>query len=105
VFRCTASIPLNIAEGSGETSAGRKAYFYRISRGSATELAAGLDHMVDMGMLGEDEIGQAKELIVRIVSMLFQLTRSVHTPDSFPPLPSRGNKIRAYPGTRKRREG
>ena len=104
VFRCTASIPLNIAEGSGETSAGRKAYFYRISRGSATELAAGLDHMVDMGMLSEDDTAKAKELIVRIVSMLFQLTRSVNTPDSFPPLP-RSNSVRAYPRKRKRNAG
>src|SRR5688572_10471916 len=89
VYRCTASIPLNIAEGSGETSTGRKAYFYRISRGSATELSAALDHMVDMGMLGEDATVAAKALIVRVVSMLFQLTRSVTSPDPFPPLPKR----------------
>ena len=33
-YRCISTIPLNIAEGSGEESAGRKAYFYRIARGS-----------------------------------------------------------------------
>src|SRR5688572_32062463 len=89
VYRSTASIPLNIAEGSGETSAGRKAYFYRISRASATELSAALDHMIDMGMLSENDSIAAKALIVRVVSMLFQLTRSVNSPDSFPPLPKR----------------
>jgi hypothetical protein len=31
----------------------------------------------------------ARQLIVRIVSMLFKLTKSVNTPDSFPPLPKR----------------
>jgi four helix bundle protein len=89
VNRSTASIPLNIAEGSGESSPGRRAYFYRIARGSATELSAALDHMVDKEMLLEEDTGTAKALIVRIVSMLFKLTRSVNTPDSFPPLPKR----------------
>ena len=88
-FRATSSIPLNIAEGSGEASAGRKAYFYRIARGSATELSAALDHMVDMEMLNEETTSAAKTLIVRIVAMLFRLTRSANTPDSYPPLPQR----------------
>ena len=87
VNRTISSIPLNIAEGSGEESIGRKAYFYRIARGSATELSAALDHMVDVNMLDEDDTKHAKTLIVRIVSMLFKLTMSVKTPDSFPPLP------------------
>ncbi len=89
VFRATSSIPLNIAEGSGESSAGRKAYFYRIARASATELSAALDHMVDMEMLVEADSATAKTLAVRIVAMLFKLTRSANTPDSFPPLPRR----------------
>ncbi|MGQ0814443.1 MAG: four helix bundle protein [Gemmatimonadota bacterium] len=74
INRSLASIPLNIAEGSGETSVGRKAYFYRIARGSATELSAALDHMVDMEMLEENDTQSAKTLIVRVVSMLFKLT-------------------------------
>ena len=81
------SIPLNIAEGSGEESAGRKAYFYRIARGSATELSAALDHMVDLGMLQEDETREPKALIVRVVSILYKLTKSAKSPESFPPLP------------------
>ena len=86
-YRCISSIPLNIAEGSGEESAGRKAYFYRIARGSATELSAALDHMVDLGMLQEDETREPKALIVRVVSMLYKLTKSAKSPESFPPLP------------------
>jgi four helix bundle protein len=88
-FRATASIPLNIAEGAGEQSVGRKAYFYRIASASATELSAALDHMVDVEMLDEHDIVPAKQLIVRIVSMLFKLTKSANTPDSLPPLPKR----------------
>ena len=96
VNRATASIPLNLAEGSGETSDGRKAYFYRIARGSATELSAALDHMVDMEMLVEGDIATAKALIVRIGAMLYKLTRSVNTPESLPPLPKMiGRKGRA----------
>ncbi len=38
-----ASIPLNIAEGSGEFRSGEKARFYRIALRSATECAAVLD--------------------------------------------------------------
>jgi four helix bundle protein len=94
VFRATASIPLNIAEGSGEESIGRKAYFYRIARASATELSAAFDHMVDVDMLDEADTAAAKALIVRIVSMLFKLTRSAKTPDSFPPLPKRRTTTR-----------
>ena len=88
VFRAESSIPLNIAEGSGEESTGRKAYFYRIARASATELSAAFDYMVDVDMLDESDTRPAKELIVRIVSMLFKLTHSVKTPESFPPLPN-----------------
>src|SRR5687768_14545921 len=56
LLRATASVPLNIAEGNGERSPGRRAYFFRISRGSATEMAAALDHLVDMGLLQEQDI-------------------------------------------------
>ena len=89
VYRSSASIPLNLSEGCGETSEGRKAYFYRIARGSATELAASLDYMVDVSMLEESDIVTAKALIVRIVSMLHNLTKSINSPDSYPPLPRR----------------
>jgi len=90
VFRATASIPLNIAEGASETSLGRKAYFYRIARASSTELSAGLDHMADMRLIVQTDTGEAKTKIVRVVSMLYKLTSSVSTPESYPPL----NRIR-----------
>jgi four helix bundle protein len=87
ILRATASIPLNTAEGNGETSSARRAYFFRIARGSATEVAATLDHMVDMELLDEKHIVAAKNLVARIVSMLTKLIGSVSTAASYPPLP------------------
>ena len=87
VLRATASIPLNIAEGNGERFPGRRAYFFRVARASATELGAALDHMVDMDLLKVSDIHAAKALLVRIVSMLTRLTAKVTDPESFPPLP------------------
>jgi four helix bundle protein len=89
ILRATASIPFNIAEGNGEVTRGRRAYFFRIARSSATELSAALDHTVDMEMLADADVIAAKTLIVRVVSMLIKLTDKVTTPDSLPPLPKR----------------
>jgi four helix bundle protein len=94
LLRATASVPLNIAEGNGERAPGRRAYFFRISRSSATEIAAALDHLVDMELLKEEDTLHAKSLIVRIVSMLTKMTEPTTTPDSYPPLPSRGSRRR-----------
>jgi four helix bundle protein len=95
IVRAVASIPLNIAEGTGEESAGRKAYFYRIARASATELAAAIDHIVDLEMLKQEDTIAAKTLVVRVVSMLYKMTRAAKTPESFPPLPrARGPRKR-----------
>jgi four helix bundle protein len=88
-LRSTASITLNIAESSGEKLPRRRCYFFRIARSSATELAAALDHLVDMELLKANDIVEAKHLVVRIVSMLVKLTDKVDSPDSYPPLPKR----------------
>ena len=94
LLRSTASVPLNIAEGNGESVSGRRAYFFRISRASATEVSAALDHMVDMELLKEEDIAAAKTLVVRIVSMLVKLTDKTTAPESFPPLPGRQGRRR-----------
>ena len=67
--------------------AGRRAYFYRVARSSATEGASALDHMVDMGLLEAEDTNVAKHLVVRIVSMLVRMTDRTTTPESIPPLP------------------
>ncbi|MGH7468334.1 MAG: four helix bundle protein [Longimicrobiales bacterium] len=88
LLRSTAAVPLNIAEGNGEATPGRRAYFFRIARSSATEVSSALDHLVDMSLLEQDDVVTAKELVVRIVSMLVRLTAAVITPDSLPPFPN-----------------
>ena len=77
LLRATASVPLNIAEGAGEYSVGRKAHFYRIARSSATECGSNLDHIIDMGLLPPHEVVKAKALLDRIVPMLVALVLSV----------------------------
>jgi four helix bundle protein len=68
--RAGLSIVLNIAEGAGRFSAGEKARFYGIARGSACECVAVLD------VLGIGE-GVERQLLARIVAMLTGLIASM----------------------------
>jgi four helix bundle protein len=63
--RAATSVPLNIAEGAGEYSAGDKARFYRMARRSATESAAILD-VCRTTKLGDPQL-------LRVVAMLIGL--------------------------------
>jgi four helix bundle protein len=73
--RAATSIPLNIAEGAGEFAPQDKARFYRIARRSATETAAILDVCRNLELLAEDQHRGARELLIRIVSMLTRLAQ------------------------------
>jgi len=64
---------LNIAEGAGEFSRAEKQRFYRMARRSATERAAILDILERRKALDVDVLHPARELIVRVVSMLARL--------------------------------
>jgi four helix bundle protein len=75
IVRCGASIPRNLAEGSGEWSPKEKAKFYRYARRSATECCAALDVMVDYEMLRESDVAHAKDLLARIIPMLIKLIK------------------------------
>jgi four helix bundle protein len=73
--RAELSIPLNIAEGSGRSSAADAARFYAIARGSAMECAAVLDACTAIG-IGQDQAHtEAVALLVRIVEMLSRMCR------------------------------
>ena len=82
--RASLSFPLNIAEGAGEFAPKEKARFYRIAKRSATECSAILDHMVDIGLVAEPRILEAKKLIHRIVGGTVRLILST---ESRPPNP------------------
>lgn len=76
IYKCSTSIPLNIAEGTGKFSAKDKNKYYDIARGSATECAACLDVMFKRKRITEEENNKGKEILYEIVSMLVGLVRS-----------------------------
>ena len=85
--RAATSIPLNIAEGAGEYSSGDKARFYRMGRRSATECAAILDVCQRLRLVPEDAYTTARELLIRIVSMLVRMVRGLDgQTQSVPPI-------------------
>jgi four helix bundle protein len=73
--RAAMSVPLNIAEGSGKPTVADRARFYAIARGSAMECGALVDVCCVAGFLGEEEAGEAKALLGRIVAMLTRMCR------------------------------
>jgi four helix bundle protein len=75
--RASTAIPLNIAEGSGKWTAPDRCRFYDIARGSALECAAALDVAVAKKILRRDEITDAKQILIGVVSMLVKLIKSV----------------------------
>lgn len=76
IDKCSTSIPLNIAEGTGKFSAKDKNKYYDIARGSATESAACLDVMFKRKKITQEENNKGKEILYEIVSMLVGLVRS-----------------------------
>jgi four helix bundle protein len=73
--RASTSIPLNIAEASGKTSAADRARFHTIARGSALECGAVLDVLSVLGAVKDQDVQEGKELLARIVAMLTKLCR------------------------------
>jgi len=74
--RAATSIVLNIAEGAGEFSRDEKHRFYRMARRSATETAAILDVLERRQAVPTTVLQPARDLIVRVVSMLVRLVTS-----------------------------
>lgn len=71
--RAATSIVLNVAEGAGEFSKDEKQRFYRMARRSATETAAVLDILDQRKAVSPEPIQTARDLVVRVVSMLARL--------------------------------
>lgn len=74
--RAATSVVLNIAEGAGEFCKDEKQRFYRIARRSATETAAVLDILERRKSVPAAIIQPARDLVVRVVSMLVRLASS-----------------------------
>lgn len=82
--RASTSVVLNIAEGAGEFSAKEKARFYRMAKRSATECAAILDVCQQLGLIAEERYRVGREHLLRTVSMLVRLVRSIGEPRADP---------------------
>ena len=70
------SITNNIAEGNGKRSRTDRCRFLDIARGSALECAACLDTLVARKRMDPSEAEQGKQLLERIVSMLWRMIES-----------------------------
>ena len=73
--RAVISIPSNIAEGSGRTSAKDQAHFFEMAFGSLMEVNCQMDIACDLGYIEPIELNQIEELIRKIAAMLSGLRR------------------------------
>ena len=74
--RAALSIPLNIAEVSGKTTADEERRFFAIARGSAMECAALIDACRVTGCDAVADLDQGDEWLLSIVRILSKLARS-----------------------------
>ena len=74
--RAGTSIPLNIAEGSGEDAINEKARFYRMAKRSATECASIFDVCKKLNLLDNNRYTSGRDLLLRIVAMLTKMGRA-----------------------------
>lgn len=73
--RAVISVPSNIAEGSGRTSAKDQAHFFEMAFGSLMEVSCQMDIACDLGYIEPLELNQVEELIRKIAAMLSGLRR------------------------------
>jgi four helix bundle protein len=71
--RASTSVPLNIAEGSGKTTARNRKRYYADARGSAMECAAIVDSCVAFEFIEEDLAKRAIELLTSEVRLLSKI--------------------------------
>ena len=77
--RSVISVPSNIAEGSGRTSAKDQAHFFEIAYGSIMEVSCQMDIACDLGYIEQLELNQVEEQAHRIAAMLSGLRRKCLT--------------------------
>ena len=77
--RSVISIPSNIAEGSGRTSAKDQAHFFEMAFGSLMEVNCQMDIACDLGYINQTELLKVEEQVSRIAAMLSGLRRKCLT--------------------------
>ena len=80
--RARTSVPLNIAEGNGKSTASDKCKYFDTAHGSALECAACLDLLFIKKALTETQLDEGKTILSSIVSLLVGLIKS-KSPDRF----------------------
>ena len=73
--RAGSSIPLNIAEGTGEYATAEKARFYRMAKRSATECSSILDILQHLQLIEDELFYKGREILVSIVAMLIKMVQ------------------------------
>lgn len=68
--RAVISVPSNIAEGSGRTSAKDQAHFIEMAYGSLMEVECQIDIAYDLSYISQDNINQVEELIDVVAALL-----------------------------------
>ena len=77
--RSVISVPSNIAEGSGRTSAKDQAHFFEMAFGSLMEVNCQMDIACDLGYINQTELLKVEEQVSRIAAMLSGLRRKCLT--------------------------
>lgn len=73
--RASLSVSLNIAEGSGKSSAPDQRRFYAMARGSAMECVAIVDACCALGLVEQPVVEEAEHLLAPVVRMLSRMCR------------------------------
>jgi four helix bundle protein len=77
--RSVISVPSNIAEGSGRTSAKDQAHFFEMAFGSLMEVNCQMDIACDLGYINQTELLKVEEQVSRVAAMLSGLRRKCLT--------------------------
>ena len=75
--RAVISIPSNLAEGSGRTSAKDQAHFFEMAFGSLMEVECQLDIACDLGYISNEELESLNAQIARVAAMLSGMRRKL----------------------------
>ena len=75
--RAVISVPSNIAEGSGRTSAKDQAHFFEMAFGSLMEVECQMDIAKDLGYVSLDEHEEDTVQISKVVALLSGMRRKI----------------------------
>lgn len=73
--RAVISVPSNIAEGSGRTSAKDQAHFLEMAFGSLMEVNCQIDIAYDLGYITKEDVARVEERVRAIAALLSGMRR------------------------------